>query len=66
MTVNTLLKSMIIMDHRSGAKFKDGSGGEDHYTLTVDLNGHGTLMNAKVEKLYIQRGMLFLVAKGKK
>lgn len=66
MTINSLLKTTIIKDHSSKAKFKDGSGGEDGYTLIVDLDGHGKLMNAKVEKIYIRRGGMSIAAKGKK
>ncbi|MBU5627740.1 hypothetical protein KQI82_12550 [Oscillibacter sp. MSJ-2] len=66
MTINSLLQDIIVGDHTSGAKYPDGSGGKDQYTLIVFMDGHGKILNAKVKKAKIERGMLLISADGEK
>lgn len=66
MTIGNLLKSIDIQDHTTRARYPDGSGGRDEYTLLVLLDGHGTLLNAQVKEVCINHGMLCIHAKGPK
>ena len=64
MTLNTLLKSLDVMNHSSQAKFPDGSGGEDKYLMSIYMEGHGKILNAKVDEIRIHRGSIWLSVRG--
>lgn len=64
MTVGELLKALRIGSHKTPARFSDGSGGGDHFLLTLHLVGHGDLLKARVESIEISGGNLFLRAAG--
>ena len=64
MTINSFLQTVHIADQSSRARYPDGSGGGDHYTLIVSMDGHGKLLNAKVQYAKIAGKMLFIQADG--
>ena len=66
MTINSLLQDITIVDHTSGAKYPDGSGGQDKYILVVFMDGHGKILNAKVREAKIEMGMMVISADGEK
>lgn len=65
MTVNKLLQLLDIMNQSSGARYPDGSGGRDEYTLYVHMHGHGKILDAKVLEASIGLNALYLFAVGK-
>lgn len=64
MTLKDLLERIEIRDHTSEARYPDGNGGRDHYTLTMHIHGHGKPLNAEVDEIWIDRGMMFVDLNG--
>lgn len=54
MTVNTLLKTLDIT--RNAA--------DDKYIVYIMMDGYGKPLNAKVEKIRVQEGSVFITSKG--
>lgn len=65
MTLRTLLETLTLMDHSTPARFPDGSGGQDKFTLVVSVDGHGNLLSSTVRKARLTGGMMFIAADGK-
>lgn len=66
MTIRSFLEELTAMDHTDSARYPDGSGGTDKYTVIVDVDGHGKLLNAKVRNVAIGRGIMIIRANGEK
>lgn len=66
MTLKDLLERIEIRDHTSEERYPDGNGGRDHYTLTMHIHGHGKPLNAEVDEIWIDRGMMFVDLNGEK
>lgn len=65
MTIKNYLKQIEIRNHADSARYPDGSGGKDDYLLVVMMNGHGNVLDAKVKKTSIIKGMMCIEAEGR-
>ena len=63
-TIIELLRLLDIRDQSTAAKYPDGSGQADVYDLHISISGHGSLLDAEVEKIIVSRGSAFILAKG--
>lgn len=63
-TIIELLRLLDIRDQSTAAKYSDGSGQADVYDLHISISGHGSLLNAEVEKIIVRRGGTFILAEG--
>lgn len=64
MNLRTFLETLDISDHTDSARYPDGSGGRDSYSLMVVLDGHGKLLNAKVRRATVCRAGICITADG--
>lgn len=64
MTIIELLQSLDIRDQSTDAKYPDGRCQADVYDLHISIRGHGSLMDAEVEKIIVRRGSAFILAAG--
>ena len=64
MTVGNLLKKLEVGNHASNARYPDGSGGEDQFTLAIIMDGHGNFLHARVKEAIMLNGGLIVRTSG--
>lgn len=66
MKLREFLEVVSIKDHTDGARYPDGSGGEDRYDLAIFMDGHGSPLDAEVVKITACRGMTLIHVRGER
>ena len=64
MTIGELLRTLEIKDQSTKAVYSDGSKQTDYFCMTIMLHGHGNLLNAEVEKFFLNPSLGYIVADG--
>ena len=64
MTIGELFRTLEIENQSTEAVYPDGSKQTDHFCMTIMLHGHGNLLNAEVEKFFLNPRLGYIVADG--